>query len=615
VNTFALTSGNDQLNLSGTQVSNMVLRFDGGAGDDYIIGSSGNDVFIGGVGTDILDGQGGDDTFVLAGNDGSVDQYLGRAGYDTIQGGSGDDTLRVSYYNADYTVEAIDGGAGVNTFALTSGNDQLNLSGTQVSNMVLRFDGGAGDDYIIGSSGNDVIIGGVGTDFLNGAAGDDLLDGGTGSDSMSGGAGNDTYVVDSTGDAVTENAGAGNDTVQSSIAYILGVNVENLTLTGGSAINGTGNALNNVLKGNSGNNTLNGAGGSDTYLFDPGFGQDTVSDVDLTGTAVDVIRFGAGIDASDLLVSRNTSNDLFLDVGGAGDGIVLKNWWSGSSNRIERVEFIDGSFLTPAQLEASATMIAGSGGGDQINGSAGNDLLQGAGGNDVLSDASGGNDLLDGGTGDDTLAGGAGSDLLAGGTGNDTLDTGTGRNVIAFNAGGGVDTVSSGAGAENALSMGGGIRYNDLSLSKNGSDLVVNSGASDKVVLKDWYAGKDNVLDLQMILDASNDFDANSSDPLYNKKVQTFDFRGLVSEFDAALIQSPGLTSWAVTNALLQFHLSAADDAALGGDLAYWYGKNGGFTGIGLAAAEEIIGAPGFGSDAQTLRPFSGLQDGFVKLS
>jgi hypothetical protein len=42
---------------------------------------------------------------------------------------------------------------------------------------------------------------------------------------------------------------------------------------------------------------------------------------------------------------------------------------------------------------------------------------------------------------------------------------------------------------------------------------------------------------------------------------------------DAALLAaSPGLTSWAVTNALLQFHLSGADDAALGGDLAYWYG-------------------------------------------
>jgi len=118
-----------------------------------------------------------------------------------------------------------------------------------------------------------------------------------------------------------------------------------------------------------------------------------------------------------------------------------------------------------------------------------------------------------------------------------------------------------------------------------------------------------------MIIDATAAFDPASSDPLHNAKIQTFDFRGLVSAFDEARTQSPGLSSWAVTNALLQFHLSGADDAALGGDLAYWYGKNGTLDGIGLQAAQRTIGAPGFGSEAQTLRPFDGLQEGLVRLS
>jgi hypothetical protein len=96
--------------------------------------------------------------------------------------------------------------------------------------------------------------------------------------------------------------------------------------------------------------------------------------------------------------------------------------------------------------------------------------------------------------------------------------------------------------------------------------------------------------------------------------VQTFDFLGLVSAYDEARAASPGLTSWAVTNALLQFHLSSSDDAAIGGDLAYWYGMNGGLGGIGVAAAQEVIGAAGFGSEAQSLRPFSGLQEGLVRL-
>ena len=60
---------------------------------------------------------------------------------------------------------------------------------------------------------------------------------------------------------------------------------------------------------------------------------------------------------------------------------------------------------------------------------------------------------------------------------------------------------------------------------------------------------------------------------------------------------------------------TGSDDSALGGDLAYWYGRNGSFAGISLQAAQQVIGAAGFGSDAQALRPFSGLQDGFVKLS
>jgi Ca2+-binding RTX toxin-like protein len=259
-------------------------------------------------------------------------------------------------------------------------------------------------------------------------------------------------------------------------------------------------------------------------------------------------------------------------------------------------------------------MRRGGAGDDMLTGDAATPVLEGNGGNDTLN-AGSTNSLLSGGEGNDALNGAAGDDFLAGGSGDDVLTTGEGNNLIAYNAGGGTDTVVSAAGAQNTLSFGGGIGYDDLSLSKEGNDLVVNAGANDRVVLKDWYAGMNNVLSLQIILEATAAFDASSADPLYNKKVQSFDFLGIVNAFDAALAQSPGLTSWAVTNALLQFHLSGADDFALGGDLAYWYGKNGSLAGIGLAAAQQVIGAAGFGSEAQTLRPFSGLQEGLVKLS
>ena len=42
--------------------------------------------------------------------------------------------------------------------------------------------------------------------------------------------------------------------------------IENLTLTGTAAINGTGNALDNVITGNDGNNVLTGLAGADTLF-------------------------------------------------------------------------------------------------------------------------------------------------------------------------------------------------------------------------------------------------------------------------------------------------------------------------------------------------------------
>jgi Ca2+-binding RTX toxin-like protein len=48
---------------------------------------------------------------------------------------------------------------------------------------------------------------------LTGNAGNNRLDGGAGSDAMVGGVGNNIYEVDNLGDTVSEQPGAGTDTV------------------------------------------------------------------------------------------------------------------------------------------------------------------------------------------------------------------------------------------------------------------------------------------------------------------------------------------------------------------------------------------------------------------
>jgi Ca2+-binding RTX toxin-like protein len=179
-------------------------------------------------------------------------------------------------------------------------------------------------------SGNDNIIGTAGNDWLNGWNGNDYLNGGAGTDTLVGGAGNDTYVVNIATDIVRELLGAGTDTIQSYVTYSLvdtdgaganGGNVENLRLLGGAAINGTGNALNNILTGNDAGNILNGGAGTDT--LNGGLGSDSLNgslgNDNLTGgTGPDYFVFNTALNAT-------TNKDLITDFSVVDDTIRLEN--------------------------------------------------------------------------------------------------------------------------------------------------------------------------------------------------------------------------------------------------------------------------------------------------
>ncbi|OPH38528.1 Ig-like domain-containing protein [Moraxella equi] len=172
--------------------------------------------------------------------------------------------------------------------------------GTQIENLK----GSNFADVLTGNNANNNIFGNDGDDKIDGGLGDDYLDGGTGNDTLIGGQGNDSYVIDSTGDTITELAGEGTDTVYSYINYSLIDNVENLTLLGTDNINATGNSENNTLIGNGGNNTLIGGAGDDT--LDGGRGNDTLTG----GDGADYFRFSTLLDGSvDTITDFDVAND------------------------------------------------------------------------------------------------------------------------------------------------------------------------------------------------------------------------------------------------------------------------------------------------------------------
>jgi VCBS repeat-containing protein len=198
------------------------------------------------------------------------DTLWGSTGADTLFGDKGDDTYFVNH-TGDVVVETKNQGndlvASSISYTLTDNVEALVLIGTAA------LDG-------TGNTLNNILVG-------NAAA--NQLDGRAGADTMSGGAGDDTYIVDNTGDSVNENAGEGIDSVRSSVSYVLGANVENLTLTGTGAINATGNALANVIIGGAGGNRLSGAGGNDTLRG--GSGNDVIDG----GTGTDTAVYGGNL--------------------------------------------------------------------------------------------------------------------------------------------------------------------------------------------------------------------------------------------------------------------------------------------------------------------------------
>jgi Ca2+-binding RTX toxin-like protein len=182
-------------------------------------------------------------------------------------------------------------------------------------------------------------------------------------------------VVDATSDTITENASEGTDSVQSSVSFTLAANVENLTLTGTAAINGTGNALDNILTGNSAANTLSGGAGADTldggagndslvggvgndtYLFGRGYESDIVTENDSTVGNTDVANFLSGI-ATDQIWFSHVGNALQVSIIGTPDVMTIKNWYAGSAYHVEQFKTADDKTLLDTNVDVLVQAMA-----------------------------------------------------------------------------------------------------------------------------------------------------------------------------------------------------------------------------------------------------------------
>ncbi len=320
---------------------------------------------------------------------GGNDVLNGSTGVDTLVGGAGNDTYIVDVAadvisETSTLVTEIDTVQSAATYTLGLNLERLTLTGTAVIN-------GTGNtlaNLITGNTAANSLVGGSGNDTLNGGAGNDTLSGGIGNDSMIGSTGNDTYVVDVATDIVSETSTVTTeiDTVQSAVTWVLGANLENLTLTGTAVANATGNTDDNLISGNSAANVLNGGtSGADTMVG--GLGNDTY-----------VVN-----SATDLLTETST---LVAEI----DSVLSGVTWTLGAN-FENLT-LTGTAAINGTGNADDNVITGNGAANALTGGLGNDTLNGGIGNDTLTGAVG-NDSLVGGTGNDTYSVDSTSDIVA----------------------------------------------------------------------------------------------------------------------------------------------------------------------------------------------------------
>ncbi|WP_163834049.1 calcium-binding protein [Spartinivicinus ruber] len=541
------TGTNDAEQLLGSQEADLIKGLGGNDrifafnGDDYLQGGDGDDRLNGGNGS----GQTSDGNDTLEGGAGN-DVLYGEAGDDHLVGGTGDDHY---YYGVNGGVDTIDNTGGGNDWLFfINGITREQLSyHREDDDLIVRVDGDASQQVRVLNhfKGGDFAI-----KYIQPSGGGYAIPTSSIERELVAQPGAETETTENTNtdksQTTTENS---ENTTDSTSTTGSGTNTAPVDIQVDSYVQ-LGSHSNDLFTGTEQSETFLGGAGDDTYVFKLGGGHDTIIDTQGKNRLVfEGIQFNQV--GSNLFKS---GNDLQLSVSGTEDKVIIKDFFTTAN--IDTIAFKTGGEIKASQLfgifglsmpTASAESQPEVIGDNQAN-------------------------TLTGTEAGEVIKGFSGNDSITGGQGNDTLIGGRGDDTYTFKQGDGVDTIIGEGGGTDTIHFDG-FSYRDIAynLFKMGNNLELGiKGAADKLIIKDFFLGGDNVVDTMTFsgggqLTAQQVFQAFGIDN--PNPVKSPNYQGLPNETDYSVVFKGDGVNEAITgsNSADWLEAGAGNDVLAGG--------------------------------------------------